>query len=174
MALILCQVWVLNLRKMNFLNLINNLKTTITIPNVTDKEATLLWDLNQNISWKEGLRECVLNQTAWVQLFAPVFTLCMTVGVSFDGPLSPFFHFLSYNPLLFLSRFVVSDSFATPWTVARQASVHGISQARILEWVVISFSRGSSQPRDQTCILALAGRYFTADPPFLLWANNCP
>ena len=31
-------------------------------------------------------------------------------------------------------------------------SVHGISQARILEWVAISFSRGSSQPRDQTCI----------------------
>ena len=31
-------------------------------------------------------------------------------------------------------------------------SVHGISQARILEWVAISFSRGSSQPRDQTCV----------------------
>ena len=30
--------------------------------------------------------------------------------------------------------------------------VHGISQARILEWVVISFSRESSQPRDQTCV----------------------
>ena len=29
------------------------------------------------------------------------------------------------------------------------SSVHGILQARILEWVVISFSRGSSQPRDQ-------------------------
>ena len=32
------------------------------------------------------------------------------------------------------------------------SSVHGISQARILEWVVISFSRGSSQSRDGTCI----------------------
>ena len=32
------------------------------------------------------------------------------------------------------------------------SSVHGILQARILEWVAISFSRGSSQPRDQTCI----------------------
>ena len=29
--------------------------------------------------------------------------------------------------------------------------VHGILQARILEWVAFSFSRGSSQPRDQTC-----------------------
>ena len=32
------------------------------------------------------------------------------------------------------------------------SSVHGIFQARILEWVTISSSRGSSQPRDQTCI----------------------
>ena len=32
------------------------------------------------------------------------------------------------------------------------SSVHGISQGIILEWVAISFSRGSSQPRDQTCI----------------------
>ena len=31
------------------------------------------------------------------------------------------------------------------------SSVHGILQARILEWVAISFSRGSSGPRDQTC-----------------------
>ena len=30
------------------------------------------------------------------------------------------------------------------------SSVHGISQARILDWVVIFFSRGSYQPRDQT------------------------
>ena len=32
------------------------------------------------------------------------------------------------------------------------SSVHGICQARILEWVAISFLRGSSQPRDQTCV----------------------
>ena len=32
------------------------------------------------------------------------------------------------------------------------SSVHVIFQARILEWVAISYSRGSSQPRDQTCL----------------------
>ena len=38
--------------------------------------------------------------------------------------------------------------FVNPWTVARQAPpVHGIFQARILEWVAISYSRGSSQPQ---------------------------
>ena len=34
--------------------------------------------------------------------------------------------------------------------------VHGISQARILEWVAISFSRGSSWPRDWTCVSCLS------------------
>ena len=36
------------------------------------------------------------------------------------------------------------------------SSVHGILQARILEWVAISFSRGSSQPRDGTCISCIS------------------
>ena len=44
------------------------------------------------------------------------------------------------------------------------SSVHGIFQARILEWVAISFSRGSLQPRDRTCISCIAGRLFTAEP----------
>ena len=39
--------------------------------------------------------------------------------------------------------------FETPWTVVRQAAVSGVSQARILEWVAITFSRGSSQLREQ-------------------------
>ena len=45
------------------------------------------------------------------------------------------------------------------------ASVRGILQARILEWVAISFSRGSSQPRDQTWVSYIAGRLFTVRPP---------
>ena len=39
--------------------------------------------------------------------------------------------------------------FATPWTIARQAPVSmGILQARILEWIAMLSSRGSSQPKD--------------------------
>ena len=38
--------------------------------------------------------------------------------------------------------------------------VHGILQARILEWVVVPFSRGSSQPRDQTQVSLAAGGFF--------------
>ena len=46
-------------------------------------------------------------------------------------------------------------------------SVHGILQARILEWVAMPSSRRSSQPRDQThvsCISCTADRFFTAEP----------
>ena len=46
------------------------------------------------------------------------------------------------------------------------SSLHGILQARILEWVAISFSRGSSQPRDRTQVSHIAGRLFN------LWATR--
>ena len=41
------------------------------------------------------------------------------------------------------------------------SSVNGILQARILDWVTISISRGSSQPRDWTWVFCIAGRFFT-------------
>ena len=46
------------------------------------------------------------------------------------------------------------------------SSIHGILQARILEWVAISFSNGSSRPRDQTQVSRIAGRCFN------LWATS--
>ena len=46
------------------------------------------------------------------------------------------------------------------------SSIHGIFQARVLEWVAISFSRGSSQPRDQTQVSRIVGRRFT------IWATR--
>ena len=52
--------------------------------------------------------------------------------------------------------------FATPWTVALQAPVSmGIFQSRIVEWVAMPSSRGSSQPRDRTQVSCIAGRFFT-------------
>ena len=39
-------------------------------------------------------------------------------------------------------------------------TVHGILQARILEWVAFPFSRGSAQPRDQTQVSCIAGGFF--------------
>ena len=46
------------------------------------------------------------------------------------------------------------------------SSVHGILQARVLEWVAISFSRASSWPRDRTQVSRIAGRRFN------LWATR--
>ena len=43
------------------------------------------------------------------------------------------------------------------------SSIHGVSWARILEWVAIYFSRGSSQPRDRTCVSCITGRLFTTE-----------
>ena len=45
-------------------------------------------------------------------------------------------------------------------------SVHGILQARILEWVAIYFSKGSSRPKDWTWTSCIAGRFFT------IWATR--
>ena len=45
------------------------------------------------------------------------------------------------------------------------SSVHGISQTRILEWVVSSFSRGSSWPRDRIFISCIADGFFTTQLP---------
>ena len=46
------------------------------------------------------------------------------------------------------------------------SSLLGIFQARILEWVAIFFSRGSSRPRDRTCVSCISGRLFT------IWATR--
>ena len=60
------------------------------------------------------------------------------------------------------------------------SSVHGILQVRILEWVAISFSRGSSQPRDQTCFSCVSciGRQvlyqpsYQGSPIYIEWSLN--
>ena len=64
------------------------------------------------------------------------------------------------------SRSVVSDSLRPVDCSPPSSSVHGILQARILEWVAISFSRGSSRPRDWTQVSHIAGRRFN------LWATR--
>ena len=57
--------------------------------------------------------------------------------------------------------------FVIPWTVAHQAPISmGIFQARILEWVAMPSSRGSSWPRDGTQVSHIAGRFFT------VWATR--
>ena len=54
----------------------------------------------------------------------------------------------------FLSRVLLWDS--------NDYTVHGILQARILEWVAFPFSKGSFQPRDWTQVSCITGRFFTS------------
>ena len=52
------------------------------------------------------------------------------------------------------------------------SSIHRILQARMLEWVAISFSRGSSLPRNQTCVSFIGSRLSTTEPPEKLQFKN--
>ena len=45
------------------------------------------------------------------------------------------------------------------------SSVHEIHQARILEWVAVPFSRGSSRPRDRTWVSCIIGTFLPSEPP---------
>ena len=61
---------------------------------------------------------------------------------------------------------VVSNSLQPHGLYPPGSSVHGILQGRILEWVAIHFSRGSSQPWDRTWVFHISGRFFT------IWATR--
>ena len=85
----------------------------------------------------------------------------MVIGHSQNHSCSSALSFFTTTACM-LSCSVVSNS-ATPWNSLPGSSVHRISQARILEWVAISFSRGSSRRRDQSTspvVPALAGGFF--------------
>ena len=68
-----------------------------------------------------------------------------------------------------LFAILVPESCSTLWDPMDYSlpgfSVHGISQARMLEWVAISFSRGSSRPRDQTSVLCIGRWILYYEPP---------
>ena len=88
----------------------------------------------------------------WMLSFKPTFSLSSFTFIK------RFFSSSSLSPIR-----VVSSAYlrATPWTVAHQAPLPmGILQARILAWVAMPSSRGSSQPRDGSQVFHSAGRFF--------------
>ena len=71
----------------------------------------------------------------------------------------------SWVPLPSLSEWVsewVSENLSVVSNSLQPIQLHGILQARILEWVVFPFSRGSFQPKDQTQVSSIAGGFFTS------------
>ena len=93
------------------------------------------------------------------------------LSVSFDSPILPWLGTLwflqfwcsSFSSPFFSLSLGESTHSRGPWVLTDLlsynlpgSSVHGISQARILEWVAISSSRGSSQPRDRTWVSCIS------------------
>ena len=110
--------------------------------------------------------------TVWATREVPSNSNCLNLTKewyliwSYNSLLSQTFQFLIniYMEIQFSSVQSLSHVrlFATPWTVTCQAPLSmGILQARIPKWVAIPFFRGSSQPRDQTWVSYIAGRFFT-------------
>ena len=85
-------------------------------------------------------------------------------GVPLPSPMPcPYWHKYSFVCLVTQSHPTLSD----PMDCGLPPSpVHGIFQARVLEWVAISFSRGSFQYRDRTWVSRIVGRRFT------VWATG--
>ena len=98
-----------------------------------------------------------------------------TVAVTLSKWMVGLFPSVSMFSKLFSIKFIPCHYMKVSWSQVAQScptlcdpmdhslpgsSVHGIFQARILEWVAISFSRGSSQPRDWTQVSRIIGRCF--------------
>ena len=63
--------------------------------------------------------------------------------------------------VVFEVKVKAAQSYLTPCN-PMDYTVHGILQARILEWVAFPFSRGSSQPRTQAQVSCISGRFFNS------------
>ena len=70
--------------------------------------------------------------------------------------------FRAHITVLFQVKWSESCSFMSNSLQLHGRYVHGTLQARVLEWVAVPFSRGSSQPRDQTQVSCIAGGFFTS------------
>ena len=85
------------------------------------------------------------------------------IDLSIRVDLSIFLNHIPFIPLY--NVFLWSESCSVQFShvqffVTPQTVVHGILQARILEWVAFPFSRGTSQPRNWTQVSRIAGKFF--------------
>ena len=135
------------------------------------------WSLN-HWTYREVLPSyffCVLN---FLLMFSFPFVECELLFLLKKGVASlyPNINQQRISPTLWvLGCSVMSDSL-WPHGSPPGFSAHGILQDGILEWVTLSSSRGSSQPRDQTQVSCIAGRFFTSWSPehALVLLNSTP
>ena len=107
---------------------------------------------------------CVLSH---VQLFATPWTVACQAPMSMEFSRQEYW---SRLPFLSSKKELYTQSCLTLWDPMDFSpsgfAVHGILQARILKWVAIPFSRGSSWPRDQTWVSCIADRFS------IIWATR--
>ena len=108
----------------------------------------------------ETFRSQRSDPAVWLHVFHNQTSLDRRINMpSWNRILFPFFHMIEVKLLTHVQLFV------TPWTVAYQAPLPmGFSRQEY--WVAISFSRGSSRPRDRTRVSRIVGRLFT------IWATR--
>ena len=106
------------------------------------------------------------------RLLCPWGSLGKNMGVGCHAPIQGIFPTQGSNPgLPYCRQILHRQPPGKPWkwkllnrvqlfVTPVDYTVHGILQARILEWVAFPFSRGSSQPRDRTQVSRIAGRFF--------------
>ena len=109
-----------------------------------------------------GLQSKDLDMTEWVSTH-----MCVLYFVIFIAEIQSFSSHLANSfpsiVTMFNEKVKVKGAQSCPalWN-PMDYTVHGILQARILEWVAIPFSRGSSQPREQTQVSHIVGGFFTS------------
>ena len=112
------------------------------LPNICgSSEYHVIWAFNEIGSKFLGLRLVAFGAKEWGE---------KSLGLIIEAVI-----------LLFLKEVKAAQSCPTLCN-PMDYTVHGILQARTLEWVAFPFSRGSSQPRDQTQVSHITGRFFTS------------
>ena len=127
---------------------------------------------------KQRANKKALSWASWILMSAspPPPNYCCFLWISFFAPLFLSSFSVTHNVNVYpldvvpIVTVLVTQSCPTLCKTHRCSPpispVHGILQARILEWVVNSFSRGYSWPRDQTQVSCIAGRFFS------IWATG--
>ena len=127
-----------------------------------------LWGISWNEKWWNDTWQTVLLGSCDLRWHCDVEgTCCCLKHLGREGSEPALKHWLdswswiqSFR-IITLSEMEVAQSCPT-LSGPMDYTVHGILQARILEWVAFPFSRGSSQPRDRTQVSRIAGRFFTS------------
>ena len=133
-------------------------------------DAYWVWGQARGLMPSRGEDEKEIHPNAeWLKSLSHVRLLATPWTVAYQAALSMGFSRQEYwSGLPFPSPFLKVAQSCPTLCDPMDYTVHGILQAQILEWAAFPFSRGSSQPRDQTLVSRIEGGFFTS------WATRKP